>query len=77
MPGEGVLDWKRIIDAFDGIGYRGVWMYEIGFLPSATIERKLLTYSDFVTNAKEIFSRKELTVIGTPVSNLGLWGREK
>ena len=77
MPGEGVLDWKRIIDAFDGIGYRGVWMYEIGFASSKTIDRRPLTYSDFVANAKEIFARKKLTIIGSPVSNLGLWGREK
>lgn len=77
MPGEGVLDWKKIIDAFDGIGYTGAWMYEIGLASSITIDRRLLTYSDFVTNAKEIFARKELTVIGSPVSNLGLWGREE
>ena len=77
MPGEGVLDWKRIIDAFDCIGYRGVWMYEIGFASSKTIDRRPLTYSDFVANAKEIFARKKLTVIGSPVPNLGLWGREK
>lgn len=77
LPGEGVLDWKKIIDAFDGIGYRGVWMYEIGFASSLTIERRPLTYSDFVNNAKEIFAKKKLTVIGTPASNLGLWGREE
>lgn len=73
LPGEGVLDWKRIIDAFESIGYTGAWIYEIGFNASRTIARRPLTYSDFVTNAKEIFAKKELTVIGTPFPNLGLW----
>ncbi len=74
MPGEGVLDWKRIIDAFNTIGYNGAWIYEIGFNARSTIQRRPLTYSDFVTNAKEIFAKKELTVIGKPLANLGLWG---
>ena len=74
LPGEGVLDWKKIIDAFNSIGYAGAWIYEIGFDAPSTIRRRPLTYSDFVTNAKEIFAKKELTLIGTPLSNLGLWG---
>ena len=74
LPGEGVLDWKGIIDAFNSIGYKGAWMYEIGFNASSTIKRRPLTYSDFVTNAKQIFAKEDLTVIGTPIPNLGLWG---
>lgn len=76
LPGEGILDWRRIIDAFNDIGYDGVWMYEVGLAASSTIRRRLLTYGDFVINANEIFDKKELTVIGTPVSNLGIWGPE-
>ena len=74
LPGEGVLDWKGIIDAFNNIGYRGAWIYELGLNAPSTIERRPLTYSDFVTNAKEIFAKSELTVIGKPFANLGLWG---
>ena len=74
MPGEGVLDWKAIIDAFESIGYGGAWIYEIGFDASRTIKRRPLTYGDFVTNANEIFAKEELTVIGVPLSDLGLWG---
>lgn len=74
LPGEGILDWKKIIDAFNSIGYRGAWIYEIALDPPPTIDRRTLTYSDFVTNAKQIFAKDELTVIGTPYPNLGLWG---
>ena len=73
MPGEGVLDWIEIIDAFQNIAYTGAWIYEVGFSSSSTIKRRPLTYSDFVTNAREIFAKKEITVIGTPVPNLGMW----
>ena len=74
MPGEGALDWKEIIDAFSSIGYSGAWIYEIGFNASSTIKRRPLKYRDFVTNAKEIFAKEKITVIGTPLPNLGLWG---
>ena len=67
MPGEGVLDWKKIIDAFKMTGYTGAWIYEIGFNAPSTIQRRPLTYSDFVTNANQIFAKKELTVIGKPL----------
>lgn len=73
LPGEGVLDWKKIIEAFNSIGYTGAWIYEIDLDPTPTIERRKLTYSDFVTNAKQIFAKEDLTVIGTPYPNLGLW----
>ena len=74
MPGEGVLDWGKIMDAFLCIDYRGAWIYEVGFHPSATIERRTLTYRDFVLNAGQIFKKKPLTPIGTPFRHLGLWG---
>jgi len=74
LPGEGVLDWKGIIDAFDSIGYKGAWIYEIDFGVPPTIDRRILTYSDFVTNAKQIFAKEDLTVLGKPLPNLGLWG---
>ena len=74
LPGEGVLDWKNIIDALNSTGYKGAWIYEIDLAAPPTIKRRTLTYSDFVTNAKQIFAKEELTVIGTPYPNLGLWG---
>lgn len=77
LPGEGVLDWKAIIEAFNSVGYKGAWIYEIGLDAPPTINRRTLTYSDFVTNAKQIFAKQELTVIGTPYPNLGMWEPNK
>ena len=74
LPGEGVLDWKSVVDAFTSIGYNGAWIYEIGLEAPPTINRRRFTYLDFVTNAKQIFAKEDLTVIGTPYPNLGLWG---
>lgn len=74
LPGEGVLDWKGIIDAFNSINYKGAWIYEIGFETPPTIDRRPLTYKDFVDNAKAIFNKENPIVIGTPKPNLGLWG---
>ena len=77
MPGEGVLDWDKIIDAFQSINYSGAWIYEVGLTASGTLERRPLVYNDFVKNAKEIFTKEKITVIGKPFSNLGMWGPVK
>ncbi len=74
LPGEGLLDWKANIDALESVGYKGVWMYEMGLDCPITIERRMLTYKDFVDNAKSIFACRPLESIGTPKPNLGLWG---
>ncbi|MBQ1962097.1 MAG: sugar phosphate isomerase/epimerase [Clostridia bacterium] len=74
MPGEGVLDWVKLMDIFDKIGYEGVWMYELGLEPGATIDRPILRYEDFVDNAHSLFARKAPVRLGTPKDNLGMWG---
>ena len=74
LPGEGVLDWKANIDALEAVGYKGVWMYEMGLDCPITITRRRLDYKDFVDNAKSIFAREPLKSIGAPKPNLGLWG---
>ena len=77
MPGEGVLDWVKIMDAFDTINYKGVWLYEVGFEAGGTIERPVLKCEDYVNNAKALFARKQPVVLGTPKPNLGMWGPEE
>jgi len=74
LPGEGILNWNAIIDAFQKINYKGVWMYEIGPDAPPTIERRVLTFEDFVVNAKSIFNKQKPINLGTPKPNLGLWG---
>lgn len=74
LPGEGILDWSAILSAFNDIGYKGVWMYEIDFAcPETIIRERDLTCEDFYRNAHEIFLGEKLTVISTPKENLGMW----
>ena len=65
LPGEGDIDWCKLFNALCDIDYSGVWLYELGFEPSQTIDRRLLTYSDFRENAESIFQGKPPVAIGT------------
>ena len=57
LPGEGVVDWPSLYSALCGAGYGGVWMYELGIAPKASINRaRELDYTDFPANAKTIFA---------------------
>ena len=74
LPGEGKLDWKAMIAKFREIGYKGIWMYEIGLkCPKTIIRDRDLNFTDFYNNAMEIFAGSELTVIGRQKENLGMW----
>ena len=75
MPGEGKIDWQGILAALKEVGYEGPWLYEINFEAPRTIVRERdLTCEDFAKNARELFENKDITVIGTPKPNLGMWG---
>lgn len=57
LPGEGLVDWAALASALQGVGYNGVWMYELGFAPKRSMPRKRdLTPADLVRNAREIFA---------------------
>ena len=78
LPGEGKTDWPALINALRECGYRGAWLYEIGFQPSATIHRdRNLTPHDFVRNAVELMDGRPLTVLGTPAEDLPHWTQRK
>ena len=47
LPGEGKVDWNKLIGALQEAGYSGVWMYEIGGHPDDT---------DYVQNARALFA---------------------
>lgn len=65
LPGEGQIDWQNLYSHLCAVGYEGPWLYEIGFeCPSTMIRSRKLTCSDFYLNANEIFSNKDITVIG-------------
>ena len=74
LPGEGLLDWQSIISALEGVGYDGVWLYEINLDCPWTIKRpRDLTYEDFYRNAMELFENKPLTIFSAPVLDLKKW----
>lgn len=65
LPGEGVIDWKELMDLLDEINYQGVFMYEV---PAKDNWKKLirsrdLEPADFYRNCCELHNREKLTVI--------------
>lgn len=46
LPGEGKIDWNKLIAALVEIGYEGVWMYEIN---------RDLESTNYVENARRLF----------------------
>ena len=65
LPGEGLIDWTKLMDTLDEIGYKGVFMYELGFEgnPKTITRPRPLTCEDFRRNAEELFARKPLSVL--------------
>ena len=69
MPGEGKIDWQAVIKSLEDTDYDGVWTYELGLNTTKTISRpRPFTYDDFIKNARELFNKEKITVIGTPKS---------
>jgi len=73
LPGEGDNDWNALYKALMKIGYNGVWMYELGLLPPATINRRELAYKDFYNNATHIMNGERPVAIGKRVEGLTSW----
>ncbi len=68
LPGEGKLDWQKILKALKDINYEGVWLYELGFAcPKTLVRERELTCEDFALNAKEIFENKPLSVLSKQI----------
>lgn len=64
LPGEGRLNWQKILAALKEAGYCGPWLYEIGFeSPRSLKRRKNLTCADFARNGRELLEGKEPTVL--------------
>ena len=74
LPGEGDIDWSRLLDHLEEVNYQGVWMYELGFsCPHTILRDRDLNCDDFVRNARELFARKKPTVFAVRKENLGMW----
>lgn len=64
LPGEGVTDWQELYTALTAVGYKGPWLYELGYTAPASRPRSRdLTAADFARNAQEIFAGEKLTVV--------------
>jgi len=75
LPGEGVLDWQRILKALEETGYEGPWLYELGFQCPKTIFRdRDLNCEDIARNARELFAGRAPTVFSRPKPGIGMWG---
>lgn len=74
LPGEGKIDWNTFMEKFNTIGYKGVWMYEIGLkCPKTILRDRDLTYADFVENAKCVFDGRKPPIFSRQKENLGWW----
>ncbi len=71
LPGEGEIDWQRLITALDEVGYYGPWLYEIDYKAPWTITRERdLVPKDFKANADNLFSGNKPVKLGIPKENL-------
>ncbi len=67
MPGEGCVDWPRLVEALESVGYDGVWMYELPLAANPTIDRpRDLTFEDFKENIGYLWNKKQPPAIGRP-----------
>ena len=67
LPGEGKVDWIKLLTALNEVGYNGVWLYEINLeTPDTIIRDRNLTFDDFYNNAKTLFSGKKPIALGKP-----------
>lgn len=74
LPGEGKVDWQGILSALRQVGYKGPWLYELGFkAPASIVRERELTACDFASNAKALFDGKEPLVLGAPADGLKAW----
>lgn len=64
FPGEGSICWPAVCSALKKAGYSGVWNYEVGLTGAKMADRgRALTYHDVYSNAMEIFSGRDPSVI--------------
>lgn len=67
LPGEGLIDWQKMITLLKQADYKGPFLYEVSMGPSKTIDRRPLTYADIKANYDTLMAGKTPEPIGTPI----------
>ncbi len=68
LPGEGKVDWPALLDALRSVGYSGPFLYELGLVSTANIEReKPLKYTDFADNYASLLRGETPSPLGRPL----------
>jgi sugar phosphate isomerase/epimerase len=74
IPGEGDANWSEILSSLQGVGYSGVWMYEVSLTAPATIVRQReLTLRDLAENARALFAGEKPPFGGVRAEGLVSW----
>ncbi len=64
LPGEGMIDWQKMLSDLKAAGYKGPWLYEVGRCSSNKISRcRDLVPADYTRNAHELFENREITLL--------------
>ena len=58
------MNWPEMVRLLQEVHYQGVWMYEVGFEPPKTIDRRVLTWQDFADNARAVLGGKTPPLLG-------------
>ena len=74
LPGEGKIDWPKLIAALEKADYVGPWLYEVSRIPEKTIVRRPLVWRDFAENRAALMAGKQPERFGFPLSDpLPMW----
>ena len=67
LPGEGKLNWDRLIKGLEDVGYSGIFLYELdGKTPPSIFRDRDLTLRDLIENHAALIEGKMPPLIGTP-----------
>ena len=71
LPGEGKIDWPRLVQALEDVGYEGPILYEVSpFKTPETIDRRPLLLSDYRENYESLLKKETPKPIGVPVEEV-------
>lgn len=71
LPGEGDIDWRKLISSLEEVGYSGPLLYEVSLEAPNSIKReKTLDFSDFSENHKSLLKKEKPKALGIRSENL-------